>query len=377
MRVALVLPGLSAGGTERVVSLLANHWAARGWLVSIVTMEEPGTAPYYPLDPRITIVQLALPAIRRPLSAETQTVVRRILALRRALRALAPDVVIAFLTRANIVTLLATRGSGLPVIVSERNNAALQSASRVWRWLRAHLYRRAHGVVTMTPGAHDHLARTTGARGRVIPNFVDPGVVDLPQTPGTVLTAAGRLVPQKGFDLLLEAFARIAAAFPEWRLVIWGEGSERAALEAQRDRLGLGERVQLPGISSTPGAWLATAGVFVLSSRFEGWGNVLLEAMAAGRPVVAFDCPWGPREMITDGRDGLLVPCGDVAALAEALARLLGDPALRLRLAAAARVSTRRFSIDRIAPRWDALVLAALRPDKATKVQRSEQHGVA
>jgi glycosyltransferase involved in cell wall biosynthesis len=167
-------------------------------------------------------------------------------------------------------------------------------------------------------------------------------------------------VPQKGFDLLLKAFAKTRQDFPQWRLVIWGEGSDRAELEAERDRLGLQDCVEMPGITSRPGIWVETADAFVLSSRYEGWGIVLLEAMAAGIPVLSFDCQWGPREMVDDGRDGLLVENGSVDALAAGLIRLLGDEELRARLGKAAAASAARFTPQNVMRDWDQVIYAAL-----------------
>lgn len=361
-RLAIVLPSLSAGGTERVVSVLANRWAARvGWQVTVLTLEASGTRPYYAFDPRITIRQLGLPPGRRDKLSGTWQVARRILALRRALRAANPDAILVFLTRTNVMTLLATHGTGVPVVVSERNNPALQTAGPFWGWLRARLYPRAFCLVTMTQGALDFFPASMRPRGRVIPNPVDLPAGWRERRGGKVLAAVGRLVPQKGFDLLLRAFAEVAPRFPEWTLVIWGEGEERPNLERQRDSLGLQHRVRLPGLSERPGIWVETADAFVLSSRYEGWGIVLLEAMGAGLPVVSFDCEWGPREMVRDGVDGLLVPREDVPALARALAAVLADEALRARLGAAARASAERFAADRVVALWDEVIDEALR----------------
>lgn len=361
VRIALVLPGLGAGGTERVVNVLANRWAARpGWSVTVLTLEPPGAPSYYAYDPRVTVRRLGLPPARsRPLAAALRSA-RRIAALRAAIRAATPDLVVSFLARTNVLTLLATRGTGLPVVVSERNNPELQAFGPVWDRLRAALYPRAYSLVAMTRGALEFFPERMRPRGRVIPNPVDLPEGWRERRGGNVLAAVGRLVPQKGFDLLLEAFAAIAPAFPGWTLVIWGEGEERAALERQRDGLGLRDRVRLPGVTERPGTWVEDADVFVLSSRYEGWGIVLLEAMAAGLPSVAFDCEWGPREMVEDGVDGLLVPPGDAAALARALAVVLGDAGLRERLGAAARASARRFTPERVVSCWDELVREAL-----------------
>jgi glycosyltransferase involved in cell wall biosynthesis len=138
-------------------------------------------------------------------------------------------------------------------------------------------------------------------------------------------------------------------------LSIFGEGPERGALERQADRLGIADRVRLPGLTSSPGEWIAAADIFVLSSRFEGFPNVLLEALAAGIPSVAFDCPWGPADIIHDERTGLLIAKEDVAALASALVRLLTDSDLRHRIAACAQADT-RFSTDTVLAKWDAVI---------------------
>lgn len=174
------------------------------------------------------------------------------------------------------------------------------------------------------------------------------------------MTAVGRLTHQKGFDLLIQAFSSIAAKHPDWKLVIWGDGDERGKLEAQRDALGLAARVEMPGLTSRPGEWIETADAFVLSSRFEGWGIALLEAMAAGLPVVAFDCEWGPGAMVTNGSDGILVPRNDVDALGEALDLVLSDSNLRAKLASNAQATAQKYRPDRILQNWDAVVSAAV-----------------
>jgi glycosyltransferase involved in cell wall biosynthesis len=152
---------------------------------------------------------------------------------------------------------------------------------------------------------------------------------------------------------------------PGWSLVIWGEGPERATLEAQRDALGLQDRVTLPGVTQEHGAWLREADIFVLSSRFEGWGIVIGEAMAAGVPVISFDCQWGPGEMIVDGISGLLVPDGDVTALGAAMAALSADPQQRRRLSEGARIAARRFTIDRVLAQWERTAKEAIAPPAA------------
>ncbi|MGH6898909.1 MAG: glycosyltransferase family 4 protein [Geminicoccaceae bacterium] len=356
MRIALVITALGAGGAERVIIGLANAWAARGREVTLITFEPPGTPPYYELDPRVALRQLGVASAARPIWRALRQGVRRVRALRRTLRTIEPEVAISFLAKINVLTVLATRGLALPVIVSERNNPERQRFRATWRWLRARLYGVAYCVVAPSRGVLESFPRAIRLRGRVIPNPVDL-TPPQPRRSGTRrLVAVGRLVHQKGFDLLLRAFARIAPEHPEWTLAIWGEGDQRRHLEALRAELGVRQQVQLPGLTERPGQWVEDAEIFVLSSRFESFGNVITEAMAAGLPVVAFDCPWGPGDILRDGEDGLLVAAEDVDALAATIRRLILDPELRHRLGEAGMRNVRRFHRDAIVAQWEAVI---------------------
>lgn len=356
-RVAFVLAALGAGGAERVISLITSTWVERGVDVTVIAFDAADDIIYHRFDPRVRLVRLGIAPARSGGWAALQANYRRVRALRSALRRLRPDVLIAFLTKINALTLVAATGLGCPVIVSERNNPRRQAAHPFWNLALQGLYRRAAAVVMQTRASLDCLPSRIHRRAMVIPNPILPPVaVGLaPERP--TLVAVGRLVPQKGFDLLIDAFARIAGDYQEWSLVIWGEGPERTIIEMRIQALGLTDRVRLPGLSEAPGAWMAEATVFVLSSRYEGFPNALAEAMAAGLPVVAFDCPFGPSEMIEHEVDGLLVCSEDVSGLAAALSRIMSDPALRKRLGAAAGASAARFAPYRIIERWDALML--------------------
>jgi len=190
-----------------------------------------------------------------------------------------------------------------------------------------------------------------GDRVAPIPDPVDELDGGVSDQAAPVVVAAGRLNTQKGFDLLIAAWAPVAEKHPGWTLRIYGSGPERPALE----RLAAGLPVELPGRTDRLGAAMAAGSLFALSSRWEGFGLVLVEAMGKGLPVVSFDCPRGPGDIVTDGEDGLLVPPEDVPALTAALLALIEDPERRRRMALAARATARRYAGPSIAPRWEAL----------------------
>jgi glycosyltransferase involved in cell wall biosynthesis len=170
------------------------------------------------------------------------------------------------------------------------------------------------------------------------------------------MVTLGRLSAEKQFDYLLRAFERCGSRHPEWSLQIIGEGPERQSLEALAADLGIGRRVRFPGIVQDPEAILCNADLFVLTSRYEGFPNALVEAMACGLAVLSFDCPSGPNEIIRHGVDGVLVPAQDLDALAGSMDRLMGDDAERTRLGARALEVADRFDVERIMSMWEDVI---------------------
>lgn len=220
------------------------------------------------------------------------------------------------------------------------------------------LYPRLDAVTVLTEHDRQDYARAftgSGLRLERIPNGVPARRHPPAPLDGKLIVAAGSLSPQKGFDMLIDAYATVHAKHPDWQLRIYGSGPKRAELTEQIARLGLTDVVQLAGLSPKLDEELAKASMFVLSSRFEGLPMVLLEAMTAGLPPVAFDCPTGPAEVIAPGRSGLLVPPRDVPALAAGLCEMIEDPARRRAMAAEAMREAERYSIDAVRDRWEEL----------------------
>lgn len=361
MHILFFLSSLSAGGAERVASLLADAWFDRGFEVSVVTLASE-KADFFPLAPGVRRVGLDAMADSSNRWQALRRNFRRLYRLRRTLTRLDPDVVIGFGAEANVLVLGAAQGLRPKRLVSERTDPSRHDIGRMWAGLRRLVYPWADTVVVQTEAVQAWMGREIpGATCRVIPNPVLPPVTERrpPPASGRTVVGMGRLSPEKGFDLLLAAFARVAPEFPDWRLEILGDGPLRQDLAAMAESLGIGGRVGFAGRVANSAERLGQADLFVLSSRYEGFPNALLEAMAVGLPAISFDCPSGPAAIIRQGLDGILVPEGDRDALAAALSDLMSDEGKRARLGQNARSVLERFGMDRILAQWEVLFDAA------------------
>ncbi|WP_309237353.1 glycosyltransferase family 4 protein [Actinomadura sp. BRA 177] len=365
-----------AGGTIRTVLNLCGY-LARDHDVEIVSVLKRSRKPFFPLPPGVAVTYAddglarknrtarllaRLPSVLTPVDEASfrhmslWTDVR----LLRALYAAPADVLIG--TRPSLVLLAAELGPrGVATIGQDHMNLGSYRPALRRQVVRA--YRRLTALAALTEEARADYARAlagSGVRVAAIPNAAPP----LPEPPSRrehdVVLAAGRLVRAKGFDLLLRAYVPIAAEHPGWTLRVFGSGVRRDRLRALVADLGLTGRVELRGKTPDLPAEMRRASIHVLPSRREGMPMVVIEAMGMGLPVVAFDCPHGPAELITSGADGLLVPAGDVEALTAALRKLITDPGLRDRLGEEALRSARRHDLGHIGPRWSRLIAAAI-----------------
>ena len=367
------LSDLDGGGAQRTTINLVRHWPSGRPRPTLAVARASGAGRLWLGG--VELVDLGAERLRWSL-----------LPLRRLLGRRRPDVLFSTMVGANIVAAVSMIGlRSPPLLVARETNShrARGDLSFLRRAAVGRVYRRtAAAVVALSEGVRLELIEDYHPQPERVVTIHNP--VDIEefvscasaaarpwQGDGPMLVAAGRLVRQKGFDTLLRAFAAMRTG--ESRLAILGEGPERVALMTLGGELGVSARLVMPGHVVNPAAWFAHSSAFVLSSRWEGFGHVLVEAMACGTPVVAFDCPHGPADIIEDGKTGFLVSPQDAHALARALDRLIGNRELAGRLRDAAQRSASRFSAPAIARTYAALfddLCAAARPVRRTGRQR-------
>ncbi|HJU08480.1 MAG TPA: glycosyltransferase, partial [Rhodanobacteraceae bacterium] len=289
------------------MATLADAWAAQGVKVTLITLA-PTSHDRYEVSPAVSRVVLdksgASPSVLRAIVNN----LTRVRALRAAILACQPDVVISFVAITNMLTLMAAIGLRLPVIVAEHTFIGAKTPRGIWSKFHGPLYRRAAAVVALTRRSASLVEKRLGCTVTVIPNPVpfpaagaNAAVTASHKTnshagkSSRTLLAVGRLMPVKGFDLLIEAFATAVEIHPDWNLRILGEGCFRETLAEAVAARGLCGRVSMPGFTSNVRTEMQQADLFVLSSRFEGFPMALLEAMSEGCACVSFDCETGPR----------------------------------------------------------------------------------
>lgn len=343
MRLAFYLDdGLVCGGAERVACSLLRHWSNAGWEVHLIS-RRGAAADFYP-QPQGAKRSALMPARSRQALTNPQPTLRWLpgrsllrfvleaMYLRRHLKAIAPDVAVAFLTPGNTKLLAAASGLGCRVVVSERTDLRARRYPLMWRVLRRLFYPRADLVSANTPGSLDVMAHyVSGDRLVFLPNPVDlPADEELayPESSRRIV-CAGRLIPDKRHLLAIEAFALLDETGSDWHLDILGDGPLRHFLAEEIRRLGLQDRIILHGNVHDVTRYFREAAIFILPSAYEGTPNALLEAMAHALPCVVSDSISCAKALVADTGAGVLFSSGNAADLAEKLATLTADPAVR------------------------------------------------
>ena len=319
--IAVVTRKMVRHGAERVIAQLANYFVNHGIDCTVICMYEDDCQCY--LDSRVNLITVGKRADNKVADR-----IKRYIALRRLVMDLKVDVVLSMPETIGIYVLLALIGTGIPVYVSERNNPWVMPDVKITRALRVLAYPFAKGIIFQTEMARSFFGKRIQKKSIVLQNPIEEKRIPQ-QYQGKrrkKIVAVGRLHKQKNFSFLIQAYAMFRRGHPEYELQIYGEGEQKEALENEIRELELTDCVFLKGSCEDVLSRINDASMFVLSSDYEGMPNVLIEAMCMGMPVIATDCPsGGPRSLITDGKNGLLVPVADKTAMVHAMERMTNE----------------------------------------------------
>lgn len=353
MKILFVNSSLTDGGSERAMSLVANQMVEFGHEVSMVLIRNKKRTYY--CHPDINLIQLIYPSL-----SKASILPRRLYLIRKYAKAIKPDCIVSFMWDVNVMTLVATVGLGIRIVVSERAFPGSSHRSLLSRKLEAVMYSLSSAVVYQTEGARDFCPNRLRDRSWVIPNVVaKPSLVPYAGVRSKSIVSVGRLTEQKNFPMLLEAFAKFSVSHPDYSLKIFGDGELRGKLVELSSSLGVADKIEFAGYVNNIPEQINGAAMFVLSSDYEGISNAMTEAMALGLPVVCTDCPTGgAATMIENGVNGLLVPVGDIDALAAAMSLVADDGALAQRIADQAKKVVERFSSESIGHMWERVLEA-------------------
>ena len=372
-KIVYCTPGLyMAGGMERVLTLKANYFADHfGYDVTIILTEGLGLPYFYPLSDHINVINLNIgfeELWNQPILKKIFIYVKKQRQYKKALKAalmqIRPDITVSMLRREiNFLNSIHDGSKKIGEIHINRahyrtfeegdSNIFKSLLSLYWKHTLIRHLKQLDSFVALTK--KDQEAWTELNNVTVIPNPVSFPSVKLSEQTEKRVIAVGRYCHEKGYDHLLQAWAEVQALCPDWRLDVFGDG-DRTAFEKMLDDYQIDRnRCSLNGRVSDVQSEFARSSLAVCSSRFEGFGLAIVEAMACGLPVVSFDCPWGPRSIITDGEDGVLVGNGNVKQFAEAMARLMNDVEVRNNMGKRAAVNVQRFSMETVARQWKNL----------------------
>lgn len=361
MKITFVTSTLTSGGAERVISLLANNFAERGYEVEMIALTSI-SPDYYSLNPKVKFIH-ADKVSKGGLLGELWW-------FRQHIKKEQPDVVIAFMEAVYEFVLLALLGTKVPVISSERKDpATLGPLRKILRWI---LLPTATAHVVQTQHIKNYYSKRIQKKTHIIYNPVNEKVFqvkvdglkvkDREEVEGEErlnrIISVGRLYPQKNQKMMIEAFAQISERYPDWKLVIYGEGPERDSLESLVSNLKsqVSSRISLPGRCETVIEEVAKSKVFCLSSDYEGMSNAMIEALCVGTPVISTRVS-GTDELIRDGENGLLVDIGDTEGLAKAFEILLSNQELREQIGKEGQKSATKFKTDTIVDQWEKLII--------------------
>ena len=351
MKIIFTLASLGSGGAERVVSLLANKMAEQGHQVEIICLKFNDV--YYKLHPEVKVT-LAM--------QQTKNRLTEVFWLRKYVNQEKPDVVIAFTEGVYCFTIAALLGTKIPVIASER----LDPSAMTWKrnLLKRILLPYADWLVVQTKAIKEYFPKSIQKKTSIVFNpvkdealasSIENGKLKIENSERPRIISVARLYPQKNQEMMIRAFSKLADEFPDWQLVIYGEGPRRQSLQLIIDNLQLTDRVQLPGRTEKVIEELRKSKIFCLSSDYEGMSNSMIEAICVGLPIVTTKVS-GTDELVQDGVNGYVVEVGDTDAMASALRKLISDESLIKQMGESSLKMKSQFQLDAIVDEWERLI---------------------
>lgn len=349
-KITFVTGSMGRGGAERVISLLSNYYAEKGWDVEIVMLLHSYIG--YELNDKVKVFDCSYSGGIKKGFLQT------ILKLRKYFNNTEPNIIVCFMAQNCLLTGLALLGLKRNIIMSERIDPYKVKRNFLYRKLLDYFYLHANKVIFQTKRASSYFSQAIQDNSCIIGNpiTVNCDKQDIQNTKKHRIVTAGRMTEQKNQAMLIKAFAEVRKCYPEYTLTIYGEGVLRKKLELLCETLELNEVIDLPGNVPDLHQQIRNAEIFVLPSNFEGFSNALLEAMMMGLPVIATNCA-GCDEVIKTGKNGILIDVGDTNALIESLKHLIANKEYRLQLAEAGKMSVQQFKTENIIYKWDQLII--------------------
>lgn len=345
MKLSFVTANLGPGGAERVMSLLANQFTEKGYEVEFIFLKK--NIQFYPLKQQV-LIKIAEE------ECGSNSLIKKMIWLREYIKQNKPDVIFAFRIAIYSVTLFSLLGVKVPVIASERNDPRFYSIA--WKAIQAVLLPLANHFVVQTQKIKDYFPKFIQRKTDIIFNPVTEIVFSLPDVPKEKrIISVGRLHSQKNQVMMIEAFSRVCEQFPEWKLVIYGEGPERETLEFRIKDLELKKQILLPGRSENIIEELNKSEIFAFSSEYEGMSNAVVEAFCVGLPIISTKVS-GTEDIIIDGENGFLLERNDVIGMERAMRCLMSDENLRKKMGDVNKTKSIIFNMDNIFIQWEKVM---------------------
>lgn len=382
MKIAYCIPALyNPSGMERVLTMKANYLALQGYEIHIILTDGGDKPPYFPLEKSVQVHQLDIDfeePYHHPFWHRVWLYQKKMKALKKQLNAclceLKPDITVSLLRRdVNVINQMTDGSPKVGEIHFDRLHYRHFTASWMPTFIYSYVQKWWMGKLIRELKKLDKFVVLTHEDAAFWPELNNVIVVPNPTSffPDTVsdctrkqVIAAGRYVAQKGFDRLISAWQKVSSRHPDWVLKIYGDGGGRESLQQQITELGLNENCILEHSVSDIAVKFQESSIFVLSSRYEGFGLVIVEAMSCGLPVVSFACHCGPRDIITEETDGFLVPEGDIDGLAEKINLLIEEDHFRKNMGKMARLKAENYKMEKVGVQWTALFESLLKPER-------------